>query len=70
VDLDSLTLGWQRTAVEAGDGAVTRRNLASMAAGSGAPPAKVRAPVRKSIFGDPSVAVDLAWVAAHWHAAS
>jgi hypothetical protein len=56
--------------VEAGDGAVTRRNLASMAAGSGAPPAKVRAPVRKSVFGDPFVAVDLAWVAAHWHAAS
>jgi hypothetical protein len=32
----------------------------SMAAGSGAPPAKLRAPTWASIFGDPSETVDLA----------
>jgi hypothetical protein len=36
----------------------------SMAAGSGAPPAKPRAP-SASIFDDPSGMVDLAWAAAH-----
>jgi hypothetical protein len=40
---------------------------ASMAAGSGAFPAKLRAPAWVSVFGDPSEAVDLARVAAHRH---
>jgi hypothetical protein len=35
----------------------------SMAAGSGAPPAKPMAPAWTSIFGDPSRTVDLAWAA-------
>jgi hypothetical protein len=37
----------------------------SMAAGSGAPPAKPRALAWASIFGDPSGTVDLARAAAH-----
>jgi hypothetical protein len=36
-----------------------------MAVGSTAPPAKPRAPVWASVFGDPSGLVDLARVAAH-----
>jgi hypothetical protein len=36
-----------------------------MAAGSGAPPAKLRAPVWASAFGDPSGIVDLARAVAH-----
>jgi hypothetical protein len=36
-----------------------------MAAGSGAPPAKLRAPVWVPVFGDPSGMVDLARAAAH-----
>jgi hypothetical protein len=39
---------------------------ASMAVGSGAPPAKWRAPVWASVFSDPSGMVDLARAAAHW----
>jgi hypothetical protein len=39
----------------------------SMAASSGAPPAKPRAPVWASVFGDPSGMVDLARAVAHWH---
>jgi hypothetical protein len=38
---------------------------ASMAAGSGPPPAKPRAPAWASVFGDPSRMVDLARAAAH-----
>jgi hypothetical protein len=38
---------------------------ASMAAGSGAPPAKPRAPAWASVFGDPSRMVDLARAMAH-----
>jgi hypothetical protein len=38
-----------------------------MVAGSGAPPAKLRAPAWASVFGDPSGMVNLAWAAAHWH---
>jgi hypothetical protein len=38
---------------------------ASMAAGSGAPPAKPRAPAWASVFGDPFGMVDLARVVAH-----
>jgi hypothetical protein len=38
---------------------------ASMAAGSGAPPAKPRAPAWASVFGDPSGMVDLARAAVH-----
>jgi hypothetical protein len=36
-----------------------------MAAGSGAPPAKLRASAWASVFGDPSGMVDLARAAAH-----
>jgi hypothetical protein len=39
---------------------------ASMKVGSGSPPAKLRAPVWASVFGDPSETVDLARAAAHW----
>jgi hypothetical protein len=38
---------------------------ASMAAGSGAPPAKPRAPTWASVFDDPSGTVDLVQAAAH-----
>jgi hypothetical protein len=38
-----------------------------MAAGSGAPPAKPRAPTWVSVFSDPSRMVDLARAAAHQH---
>jgi hypothetical protein len=38
-----------------------------MAVGSKAPPSKLRAPTWVSVFGDPSVMVDLAWAAAHRH---
>jgi hypothetical protein len=37
----------------------------SMAAGSGAPPAKPRAPTWASVFGDPSGTADLARAVAH-----
>jgi hypothetical protein len=37
-----------------------------MAASSGAPPAKPRAPVWASVFGDPSRMVDLGRVVEHW----
>jgi hypothetical protein len=37
-----------------------------MAVASRAPPAKLRAPVWASIFGDPSGMVDLARATAHW----
>jgi hypothetical protein len=37
----------------------------SMAAGSGAPPAKLRAPACAAVFGDPSKMIDLAREAAH-----
>jgi hypothetical protein len=37
----------------------------SMATGSGAPPAKPKAPAWASVFGDPSRMVDLARVVAH-----
>jgi hypothetical protein len=37
----------------------------SMAVGSGAPPAKPRAPAWASVFGDPSETVDLARAVAH-----
>jgi hypothetical protein len=40
-------------------------SLASMAAGSGAPPAKPRAPAWASVFGDPFGTVDLARAVAH-----
>jgi hypothetical protein len=40
-------------------------STSSMAAGSGAPPAKLRAPAWASVFGDPSWTVDLARAAAH-----
>jgi hypothetical protein len=40
---------------------------ASMVASSGAPPAKPRAPVWASVFGDPSEKVDLAQAVAHQH---
>jgi hypothetical protein len=36
-----------------------------MAAGSGAPPAKPRAPAWASVFDDPCRMVDLAWEVAH-----
>jgi hypothetical protein len=36
-----------------------------MAAGSGAPPAKLRAPAWASVFSDPSEMVDLARAVAH-----
>jgi hypothetical protein len=36
-----------------------------MAAGSGAPPAKLRAPAWASVFDDPCRMVDLAWEVAH-----
>jgi hypothetical protein len=39
---------------------------ASMAAGSGAPLAKPSAPAWASIFGDPSMTVDLAWATTDW----
>jgi hypothetical protein len=39
---------------------------ASMAAGSGAPPAKPRVPAWVSVFGDPFGTVDLARAVAHW----
>jgi hypothetical protein len=38
---------------------------ASMAVGSGAPPAKMRAPAWAVVFGDPSGTVDSAWAVAH-----
>jgi hypothetical protein len=38
-----------------------------MVAGSGAPPAKLRAPAWASVFSDPSGMVNLARAAAHWH---
>jgi hypothetical protein len=38
---------------------------ASMAAGSGAPPTKLRAPAWASVFGDLSETVHLAWAVAH-----
>jgi hypothetical protein len=40
---------------------------ASMAVGSGAPLAKLRAPAWASAFGDPSETVDSAQAVAHWH---
>jgi hypothetical protein len=40
---------------------------ASMAAGSGAPQAKPRAPAWASVFNDPSRTVDLARAVAHQH---
>jgi hypothetical protein len=36
-----------------------------MAVGSGAPPAKLRAPAWASVFDDPCRMVDLAWEVAH-----
>jgi hypothetical protein len=37
-----------------------------MAAGSGGPPAKLRAPAWVSAFGDPSTTVDSSRAATHW----
>jgi hypothetical protein len=39
----------------------------SMAAGSGAPPAKPGVPTWASVFGDPSGMVDFARAVTHWH---
>jgi hypothetical protein len=66
-DLDSLTLGWQRTVVAADDGEVTQRKIDIDGSGSGPPLAKPREPAWVSFFGDPSGTVDLARVVAHRH---
>jgi hypothetical protein len=50
---------------EGGGGWRLSASSASMAAGSGAPPAKLRAPAWASVFGDPSGMVDLARAVAH-----
>jgi hypothetical protein len=64
-ELDSLTLGWQRTAVAAGDGEAVQLASSIDVGKLWCSSVKMKAPKGAAVFSDPSGTVDSAWAVSH-----